>query len=93
MIKCINNFFQTGDAENIKDIFRLAKWHVANLKWSDAFKNILLIILLVGFMFFMLMNLIIVSSVVYESNANNTTFMEEFRHHLILLSELEPNDK
>lgn len=89
MIKCLNNFFQTGDNENLKDIYRLIKWHAANLKWSDAFKNILLIILLVGFMFFVLLNLIVVASVVYESDLNGTTYIEEFRNHLIILSNLE----
>lgn len=93
MIKCLNNFIKTGDKENLIAIFRLGKWHLSNLKWSDVFKNITLIILLVGFMFFMLLNVIVVASVVYESDLKGTTYMEEFRQHLILLSELEPNDK
>ena len=93
MYRSIKNYLQTGDLENIKDVFRLVGWYLGNLKWSDIIKNILSFILIIIVLSFILLNILVIASINYEANVKGTTYIEEFKSQLIILSNLEANEK
>lgn len=93
MYRSIKNYLQTGDLENIKDVFRLVRWHLFKIKWSDVIKNILTFILMIILLSFLLLNILVIASVNYEANVKGTSYIEEFKNHPIVLSNLEVNEK